>query len=240
MMCIQAPMRTEGAGARVLRPFPSPDLRWPTTDPFLFLDEFFVSSHAGFPDHPHRGFEIITYLLEGGFEHSDSLGNHVQAPAGYAMHFVTGSGVIHSEMPLGNAHGLQLWINLPRTLKATPPSLHIISPEQIPTTTIEGGIIRHIASPNGPITLHTTVTYDDVTFDHAGAHTWACPDDGVVLVYVLSGKLNVNGSSTPHGYLCVIDRDTATLSTSVGAARAIVLCGKRQHESVVFNGPFVD
>lgn len=241
MICITAPTLHEGAGAQVRRPFPSSELRWPVTDPFLFLDEFFVASHAGFPDHPHRGFEIITYMLEGGFEHRDSLGNEVAALAGHAMHFVTGSGVIHSEMPLGSAHGLQLWINLPRALKTIPPSLQLVTPDQIPTTIIDGGSIRHLAFPNGPIQLHTEITYDDVLFDDAATHTWTVPDDGVALVYILTSSdgLDVNGLAAQEGQLCLVTDGLLTL-TSSSSARAVVLRGKRQHESVRFNGPFVD
>jgi redox-sensitive bicupin YhaK (pirin superfamily) len=240
MIHIQAPVLSEGAGARVHRPFPSSSLRWPLTDPFLLLDEFVVEAHAGFPDHPHRGFEIITYLLEGGFEHRDSLGNIAHAPAGSAMHFVTGSGVIHSEMPLGNARGIQLWINLPRSLKAIPPSLRVITPDQIPITGITGGTIHHIASPAGPIQLHTNVTYDIVVFDDAGgSHSWEVPDDGIALTYVITGCLDVNGTPVQHGELCLVEQGLVSL-TSSGSAHAVVLRGTRHHEAVRFNGPFVD
>ncbi|MCS6999749.1 MAG: pirin family protein [Bacteroidota bacterium] len=239
MIRFTAPLRNEGDGAQVRRPFPSPYFHWPLSDPFLFLDEFFVDPNAGFPDHPHRGFEIITYLLDGGFHHRDSLGNDIQAKEGTAMHFVTGSGVVHSEMPLGYAHGLQLWINLPRALKKIPPSLHVFSPEQLPVIPIAGGTIRRIASPDGPIQLHTEVHYDDVTFADSGTHQWTIPHDSVGMAYVLAGEFTINGQLTRAGELCAVEEGSLVLQTSQ-PGRAVVLCGKRQHESVKFIGPFVD
>lgn len=236
---MSASLQDEGAGARVRRLFPSPQLRWPTTDPFLLLDEFFVNAHAGFPDHPHRGFEIITYLLEGGFEHRDSLGNQIQAPQGYAMHFVTGSGVIHSEFPIGNAHGVQLWINLPRAQKRISPSLRVITPAEMPAVPIDGGTLRTIASPTGPIHPHTELTYHDAIFTQAGSHTWHVAADSVAFTFVLEGELIINGTITHAGQLCLVTDQPLTLRTDA-AARAVVLHGKRQHETVSFLGPFVD
>jgi hypothetical protein len=240
MELVSAPLREEGAGARVRRLFPSPALHWPATDPFLLLDEFFVEAHAGFPDHPHRGFEIVTYMLDGGFEHRDSLGNAVEAPAGHAMHFVTGSGVIHSEMPLGTAHGLQLWINLRRQHKAIAPSLHLVAPDAIPVRTFDGGMIRRIASPDGPIALHTPVIYDDVHFTGEGTATWKIPSDSTALVYVVEGEPIVGGMTARSGQLCLYDGGDTVELGSAAPARAIVLIGERHHESVRFFGPFVD
>jgi redox-sensitive bicupin YhaK (pirin superfamily) len=238
-MIITAPIRSEGAGAQVRRPFPSPELRWPATDPFLLFDEFFVAMHAGFPDHPHRGFEIITYILDGGFEHRDSLGNDVHALAGHAMHFVTGSGVIHSEMPIGSAHGIQLWINLPRALKSVAPSLELVTPQQIPVLTFDGGTACRLASPSGPIVLKAGVIYDDVRFERKGTWSVNLPDDWVGIAYVLEGTLEINGASAEAGQLALIEHGQMELAASA-QARAIVLQGKRQHESVRFVGPFVD
>jgi redox-sensitive bicupin YhaK (pirin superfamily) len=238
-MIITAPILSEGAGAQVRRPFPSPELRWPATDPFLLFDEFFVAMHAGFPDHPHRGFEIITYILDGGFEHRDSLGNHVRALAGQAMHFVTGSGVIHSEMPIGSAHGIQLWINLPRALKTVAPSLELVALQQMPVRTFEGGTVCRLASPSGPIVPSTDVIYDSVRFDRAGMWSVALPEDWVGIAYVLEGTLGINGASADAGHLALIEHGQMELAASAQAS-AIVLQGKRQHESVRFIGPFVD
>lgn len=238
-MIITAMSHSEGAGAQIRRLFPSPDLRWPATDPFLLFDEFFVAAHAGFPDHPHRGFEIITYILEGSCEHRDSLGNHVQALAGHAMYFVTGSGVIHSEMPIGSAHGIQLWTNLPRALKAIRPSLELVAPEQMPVSAFEGGTARRLASPSGPIVLHTEVIYDDVLFERAGKWGLVLLEDWVGIVYMLEGTLEINGASAEPGQCSVIEHGEMAL-TATAWARAIVLQGKRQHESVRFAGPFVD
>ncbi|MCX7930847.1 MAG: pirin family protein [Chlorobi bacterium] len=239
MRHISAPIRDEGAGARVRRLFPSTELRWPATDPFLLFDEFFVAAHAGFPDHPHRGFEIITYMLEGGFQHRDSLGNAVSAPAGHAMHFVTGSGIIHSEMPIGSAHGIQLWINLRRTQKAIAPSLRLISPDEMPQHTIEGGYVRRIASPSGPIVLHTAATYDDVVFNSVGSVSWDVSRESVALVYVIEGEIKCTDTTIHAGQMCVFDGEPAEIQSS-SSARAIVLTGQRQHESIRFVGPFVD
>ena len=111
----------EGRGATVRRIFPGPDIRH--LDPFVLLDDFGVRRPAGFPMHPHRGFEAFTYMIEGAFFHKDNLGNESEIFAGGTQRFTSGKGAWHSEMPStdGRNRGLQLWVNLPRRLKPMPP-----------------------------------------------------------------------------------------------------------------------
>jgi redox-sensitive bicupin YhaK (pirin superfamily) len=112
----------EGEGAFVRRLFPTQDFNY--LDPFVLFDEFFVIPPAGFPDHPHRGFEVITYMRGGAFLHRDSMGNEQIIKAGGVQRITTGRGIVHAEMPgtKGVNHGLQIWINLPRRLKGLEPS----------------------------------------------------------------------------------------------------------------------
>ncbi len=122
----------EGRGARVQRVFPTQLTGY--QDPFVLLDDFAVAEPAGFPDHPHRGFEAFTYMIEGGFHHKDNLGNDSVVETGGTQRFTAGKGARHSEMPGsgGVNRGLQLWINLPRSLKKMEPEYEPIHGDDIP------------------------------------------------------------------------------------------------------------
>src|SRR5690606_33471961 len=113
-------------------------------DPFVLFDEFEIQPGTGFPDHPHRGFEVITYVLEGAMHHRDNKGNDSVVSAGGVQHFSAGSGIVHSEMPEGNTttRGIQLWVNLPRSDKAMAPMYEPIGPHQIPETKFNGYRVR--------------------------------------------------------------------------------------------------
>ena len=141
---------SDGAGVKLRRSLgQSQGLR---LDPFLMLDEFASDNPddyiAGFPPHPHRGFETVTYMLEGDFQHQDHLGNSGHLRGGGAQWMTAGRGIIHSEMPLqqsGRLHGFQFWINLPASEKMKPASYRDIEPEEIPEQLIDGGRVRVIA-----------------------------------------------------------------------------------------------
>jgi len=149
----------EGDGITVKRLMPSQGLR--NYDPFVLWDHFDISG-GGFPDHPHRGFEAITYLFDGGMNHADSLGNKGIIHAGGAQRFTAGSGMVHSEFPDGRAHGIQLWINLPKRLKSIAPTYQQLEADMIPVNHDNGISIRTIVGGSGVITLHTEVEYLDV------------------------------------------------------------------------------
>ena len=135
---------TEGAGVTVHRTIGTPALK--NLDPFLLLDHFGSEDPddyiAGFPDHPHRGFEVITYLFSGAMRHRDNLGNDTVVSGGGAMVFTAGRGIVHSEMPQqqeGRMRGFQLWINLPAREKMKPAGYRDLQPEDIPSVALAGG-----------------------------------------------------------------------------------------------------
>ncbi|KAL6072581.1 Pirin, variant 2 [Balamuthia mandrillaris] len=142
---VQAMETEEGAGARVKRSIGTPKLS--DLDPFLMLDEFFVQPPAGFPDHPHRGFETVTYMLEGKFKHKDNKGHAGTIGPGDLQWMTAGRGIIHSEMPAteGVNHGLQLWINLAAKHKMTEPQYQELLAADIPMAREEGVLVRVIA-----------------------------------------------------------------------------------------------
>src|SRR3954469_19758752 len=141
---------TDGAGVKLKRVIGSPALEM--LDPFLMLDEFGSDDPqswiAGFPEHPHRGFETVTIMLDGRVKHRDSVGNAGVIEAGDVQWMTAGSGIVHSEMPEradGRLRGFQLWVNLPGKLKMTPPRYQDVSAGKIPSLVREGSTVRVIA-----------------------------------------------------------------------------------------------
>lgn len=191
---------TEGAGVKLKRAFGFKEV--PLFDPFLLLDDFRSDNPAdyltGFPWHPHRGIETITYLLEGSVRHHDSLGNKGVIHPGEVQWMTAGSGIIHEEMPSGNGKGyvagFQLWTNLPASLKMTAPQYRDITAEMIPEVHMQNGILARIicGSANGnkgPVDgIAIDPEYLDITIP-AGT-TWDHPvkDGYTVFTYIIDGK----------------------------------------------------
>ena len=162
---------SDGAGVNLTRIIGSPDLNM--LDPFLLLDEFGSNNPddyiGGFPPHPHRGFETITYMINGNFRHKDSAGNEGYLTDGGVQWMTAGKGVVHSEMPEqkeGLVRGFQLWLNLPKKKKMIDPSYNDIQAKDIPVVDIDGGIVKIISGEYmgviGPGKPHTGVKYLDV------------------------------------------------------------------------------
>ena len=163
MATIEAHHQTEGAGFEVRRPFPTPRLS--QLDPFLLLDEMGPvelepGAAKGAPDHPHRGFETVTYMISGATEHEDSAGHAGRIGPGGVQWMTAGSGVIHSEMPArelftdgGRMHGFQLWVNLPQADKMSAPQYQEFRADEIPAVTESGAVVRVIAgcTPTSPV-----------------------------------------------------------------------------------------
>ncbi|MDR2729082.1 MAG: pirin family protein, partial [Chitinispirillales bacterium] len=157
---------SEGAGARVLRAFPTRLIM--DYDPFVLFDEFFVSKNASFPSHPHRGFEAVTYMLEGSFRHEDILGNSDEVGAFGVQRFTAGRGIVHSETPGDKSdvsRGLQVWINLPLRLKHIEPSYQRAAAQEIPAQRVEGGGVRTVIGPASPVKTLTETVYLDITLE---------------------------------------------------------------------------
>ncbi|MDP9141621.1 MAG: pirin family protein [Pseudomonadota bacterium] len=254
---------SDGAGVKLRRSVGSmPGLR---LDPFLMLDEFGTENPddyiAGFPPHPHRGFETVTYMIDGHMRHEDHLGNVGELKSGGVQWMTAGRGVIHSEMPQqesGRMRGFQLWINLPAKEKMKPAGYRDIPAAQIPQATLaDGSTIKVIAgypliegrTVSGPInpqagTMATDPLYIDVRLPAGAQQTLPVPDGHTALIYVYEGDLEVGGDGTARAlntYAAGVlaDGDEVQVRAPKADTRFILIAGKALHEPVVQYGPFV-
>jgi redox-sensitive bicupin YhaK (pirin superfamily) len=250
---------SDGAGVKLRRSLgQSQELR---LDPFLMLDEFSSDNPgdyiAGFPAHPHRGFETVTYMLDGHLRHEDHLGNVGELMSGGVQWMTAGRGIIHSEMPQqeeGRMRGFQLWINLPAAEKMKPAGYRDIQAADIPSLALpDGGRVKVIAGTfesdrgavAGPIQgLTTEALFFDVelppggSFAHpvkSGHHAFAYPYEGSVKIG--SGDAARTLASQRAGILA--DGDRVEISAEAEGARFILLAGRPLREPVVQYGPFV-
>lgn len=255
---IPARSTIEGGGFEVYRPFPGPDADW--FDPFLLLDEMAPTHHQpgqaiGAPDHPHRGFETVTYVIAGEVEHRDSAGNHGVIGPGDAQWMTAGDGVIHSEMPSerlqrdgGLGHAIQLWVNLPATLRRTSPRYQAINAAQVATVDGDGWVASVLAGSmlgvDGPAATNTPVGYVRLTMQPGSSVRIPVADGHTALVYSFAGNGLVGDEATPMppNHLAVLDRSSGdvVLATDGDAALdAIVLTGQPIGEPMARYGPFV-
>jgi redox-sensitive bicupin YhaK (pirin superfamily) len=253
----------EGAGFPVRRPFPGA-LDLTRTDPFLMLDQMGPVQYApgkavGAPDHPHRGFETVTYLIDGEMEHRDSYGGGGVIRGGDTQWMTAGSGLVHAEMPTekilregGLLHGVQLWVNLPRANKRAQPRYQDITGDQLALFRNDDGtavvrlIAGEVAGVKGPGSTHTPIALAHATLE-PGAHLavdW--PREFNALVYVLSGSGRVAGNTGQAvrtgqvaafgaGDVLVVDADSDTDEP----LEVLLLGGQPIREPVVSYGPFV-
>ncbi len=232
-------LTAEGDGAEVVRLFPLPRGKM-NYDPFVLFDHFFLQSDTGFPTHPHRGFEAITYLFEGGMQHRDNLGNDSTVTAGGAQRFTAGAGIEHSEMPDGKSSGIQLWINLPKKFKSIPPDYQAVVAGQIPEHEFEGGIRRIIVGEGSPLTLHTPIRYEDIRLNPGGSYQSAFTPHEQGLIYVIEGEAKIEDytvTGQQAAYFKVVD--TLTVSSKTGA-RLMLCAGSPHNEPIRQYGPYVD
>ena len=244
----------EGGGVHLRRAFGHEQL--PKFDPFLLLDEFRSDNpedyREGFPSHPHRGFETITYMLAGSIEHRDVLGNHGVIHAGGVQWMTAGSGIIHEEMPRGDAGGLlwglQLWANLPAAQKMTPPRYQGFDAAEIPEITANGARVRIIAGEvngvRGPVRdVATAPEYLDVSVPPGTPFTHAVPPGHTVFALVLDGQGHFAGEDgDPVGEGKVVrygDGDLVAVATADSPVRFILVSGKPLNEPVAWRGPVV-
>lgn len=188
---------SEGAGARVRRSIGTPQLR--NFSPFLMLDHFNVKPGAGFPDHPHRGQETITYMLQGAFDHEDFAGNKGTIEAGDLQFMTAGRGIMHAEMPRQNSDGsanvgMQLWVDLPEKLKKVEPRYRDLKASEIPSIDIDEGRV-HIKIISGQShgvdsvkeLAYTPVWIFDIEIKPGGKITQALPEGWNAFAYTLGG-----------------------------------------------------
>ncbi|MEY2521744.1 MAG: quercetin 2,3-dioxygenase, partial [Ilumatobacteraceae bacterium] len=250
---VKAQRAVEGDGFVVRRPFPTSSLSY--IDPFLLFDhmgpvEFAPGEGTGTPWHPHRGFETVTYLLEGDLEHRDSMGNHGYLHTGDTQWMTAGSGVLHKEGPSvasqqsgGRTHGLQLWVNLPAELKMTEPAYQDLRADENAIETRAGATVRVIAGElfglTGPGRTRTPISYAHVTLDSDAVVSTALPQDHVVLAYALTGEFRIGDIHVDEGVLAVIDGDELAITGVAPQSEIIVLTGETIGEPVARYGPFV-
>jgi redox-sensitive bicupin YhaK (pirin superfamily) len=247
---VRAHAVTEGAGVTVQRTIGTPALR--NLDPFLMLDHFSSDDPddyiAGFPDHPHRGFITLTYMLDGHMLHKDSMGNQGDLQSGGAQWMKAASGVIHSEMPqqtAGLMRGFQLWINLPAREKMSEPAYQEFSPAAIPEHSGDGARVKVLsgqyAEIRGPIDdPHTHVQYLDVTLDAGATFSHPLAAGLQAFVYVFEGSAMLADTPLPqHTFAALGDGDTFRITAGEPNARFILVAGNPIGEPIEQYGPFV-
>ena len=248
---------TEGAGVHLRRAFSHDDVN---LDPFLLLDDFHSNNPedymAGFPWHPHRGIETVTYVLSGSVEHQDSLGNKGIIKSGDVQWMTAGSGIIHHEMPQKSEfmQGFQLWVNLPAKKKMTDPKYRDIKSKEIPEIEIDNAKIKIIAGKLEPTPkafkqakvegsvkdLNVDVEYFDVTMKPNSELTLKTNHGYSTFIYVIEGKIVSDGKAVNEMQLALFsDGDSITASTKAKSARFIFASGKPLKEPVAWYGPIV-
>ena len=252
---VTAHQQTEGGGFTVRRPLPTRGLDH--LDPLLMLDELGPVTYGpgearGAPDHPHRGFETVTYILAGETAHADSAGHAGTLGPGDVQWMTAGAGVVHREMPSlrmqregGTMHGFQLWVNLPRALKRAAPRYQEIRSDRIPQATSPDGLatVRVIAGSalgvEAVTRTHTPILYHHWTLQPGAAVTVPLPADHQVGVYVFQGSLEISGARVGRGQLAVLGEGEAVALSASEPAQALILGGQPIGEPVAWGGPFV-
>ncbi len=230
----------EGAGVNVKRLMPIAGFR--NFDPFVLWDDFSINPGSGFPDHPHRGFEAITYLFNGSIEHKDNLGNHSTVFGGGAQRFTAGSGLIHSEMPneAGRTRGIQLWINLPKYLKGTAPSYQQVNENEFPIKNIEGGKIKTIVGDHSPLQLMTPVRYLDVQLEKGAIFSETLPPKFRGFIYIVEGQAKSGTQLLVTNTAYFFEQEENLTIEAVNNSRFMICFGEPHGEPIFQHGPFVD
>ncbi|WP_280428521.1 pirin family protein [Nocardia brasiliensis] len=261
---VSAPKQREGAGFEVRRPFPSMDLR--TADPFILLDQMGPVAYEpheakGAPWHPHRGFETVTYVMDGTMVHHDSNGGGGVIGEGDTQWMTAGSGILHDELPAeelvvagGWFHGIQLWVNLPRALKFAAPRYQDLRGSELTLVTSHdgGALVRLIAGSvggfEGPGSTYTPIAYAHASISPGGQLETPWPQHFTAMAYILSGSGTVGAERRPvrEGQLAVFGQgDALTVSADAaqhnrsGELEVLLLGGQPIREPVVQYGPFV-
>lgn len=244
---------SDGAGVKLRRVLTGRLQR--RLDPFLMLDAFGSERPddyiAGFPDHPHRGFETITYMLAGRMRHRDSAGHEGLLESGGVQWMTAGRGVVHSEIPEqteGLMEGFQLWLNLPAARKMTEPWYRDFPSREIPEYSLEKDVrVRVIAGRSNGVCgaverPDTEPVYLDVHMTAGSSFSTALPASHHAFLYVYRGKVEVQGTIVPQGRMAILHDAEGADGVRIAAneaARLIVVAGKPLNEPIVQYGPFV-
>jgi redox-sensitive bicupin YhaK (pirin superfamily) len=242
---------SDGAGVKLTRVLTHPLQR--RLDPFLMLDAFGTDNPddyiAGFPDHPHRGFETVTYMIAGRMRHRDSAGHEGLLEGGGVQWMTAGRGVIHSELPEqaeGRMEGFQLWLNLPAKDKMSPPWYRDIASAEIPAYMREGVAVRVIAGTShgveGAVQREATQPlYLDLHFEPGSRFEQPLAREHNAFVYVYRGSLTIGDTDAPAQRMAILrnEGDDVHLAAGAEGARALLIAGRPLNEPIVQYGPFV-
>jgi quercetin 2,3-dioxygenase len=239
----------DGAGVKLTRIFAHDKAK--LTDPFLLLDHFGSDDPddyiKGFPWHPHRGIETVTYMLGGQVEHGDSIGNSGTIGPGDIQWMTSGSGVIHQEMPKASTermHGLQLWVNLPAKDKMMEPRYRGILTAEVPIVRIPGGEVRVIAGSyenvKGPVQeLIVDVEYLDVRLKKGVSFSHAPREGYTSFCYLIDGKSRINSTELEAGQLILFTGSGSISTQAIEEVHYIFVTGKRLDQPIAWGGPIV-
>tara|TARA_B100001778_G_scaffold75351_1_gene60645 strand:- start:593 stop:1429 length:837 start_codon:yes stop_codon:yes gene_type:complete len=244
-------LASDGAGVKLKRSIGvDPDY----FDPFLMLDEFGSDNKddyiGGFPPHPHRGIETVTYMLQGEFEHEDSTGSKGRMKSGDVQWMKTGSGIIHSEMPAmsdGRLHGFQLWINMPAKLKMSEPNYIYINSDQMQIHEDDEKKVKVIAGKfekaEGPVKKHNVEPiYFDIELKKGKQFDFELPSSHNTFIYLIEGQIKVgneNHKKLEGSTLILLKRGKNLTISSMTNSKFLIISGKPIGEQIAKGGPFV-
>ena len=242
---------SDGAGVKLKR---SIGIEPNYFDPFLMLDEFGSENKddyiAGFPPHPHRGIETVTYMLQGEFEHKDSTGAKGRMSSGDVQWMKTGSGIIHSEMPAmsnGRLHGFQLWINMPAKTKMSKPEYIYIDSDKISVHKDKDKKVKIIAGKfekaEGPVKKHNIdPVYFDVELNKGKEFNYNLPSTHNTFVYLINGEIKIgkkNHKKVKGATLIILEKGKNLNIKSITNSKFLLISGKPIGETIARGGPFV-
>ena len=248
---VKAIQTSDGAGVKLKRSMGIPELDF--IDPFLMFDEFGSENKddyiAGFPAHPHRGIETVTYMLAGRFKHEDSTGSKGEMGPGSVQWMAAAGGIIHSEMPImkeGKLHGFQLWVNMPAKLKMSKPSYQNIEPQEIPEFKDQDKKVKIIAgnfkNKIGPAKGYVNPIYLDIELEKVKNFIYNIPSSHNSFIYLVSGEIKV-GSKTheklENSTLISLTNGSSLKISSVKKSQFLIIAGKPINEPIARGGPFV-
>jgi redox-sensitive bicupin YhaK (pirin superfamily) len=251
-MILKGQPTMEGAGVHLNRVFGYSQS--PRLDPFLMLDDFRSDTPAhylkGFPWHPHRGIETITYVTRGDVEHGDSMGNTGVISSGDVQWMTAGSGIIHQEMPKGDAsgamHGFQLWANLPAAHKMMAPRYRGITADQIPAVELDNGVTVNVIAGSvggarGPMDdIIIDPEYFDCTVPAGQTFIHRTDPSYTAFIYVIEGQGTTDGQTLENGTLILFDAgQQLAVSAASDPLRFLLLTGRPLNEPVAWQGPIV-
>ena len=244
-------LSSDGAGVKLKR---SIGIEPNYYDPFLMLDEFGSDNKddyvGGFPAHPHRGIETVTYMLHGEFEHEDSTGAKGRMKAGDVQWMKTGSGIIHSEMPAmtgGKLQGFQLWINMPAKLKMSNPNYIYIDSKEMPVHIDNYKKVKVIAGKfekaEGPVKKHNIEPiYLDIELKEEKQFNYELPSTHNSLIYLINGEIKIgkkNHDKVKNSKLILLNKGKNLTVTSLSNSKFLLISGKPINEQIARGGPFV-